>query len=72
MLTGDKFETAENIGMSCRLISADFHVYKMRNANDVESVCDEDTIAINKSLMEQGKKRGMIVEATALSKILSS
>jgi magnesium-transporting ATPase (P-type) len=52
MLTGDKFETAENIGMSCRLISSDFHVYKMRNANDVELVCDEDTIAINKSLME--------------------
>ena len=23
MLTGDKFETAENVGLSCRLISSD-------------------------------------------------
>jgi len=29
MLTGDKFETAENIGFSCRLIGPDFTIYKM-------------------------------------------
>jgi len=29
MLTGDKFETAENIGFSCHLIGEDFTIYKM-------------------------------------------
>jgi len=29
MLTGDKFETAENIGYSCRLLDEEFHVYKL-------------------------------------------
>jgi magnesium-transporting ATPase (P-type) len=29
MLTGDKFETAENIGYSCRLLDEEFHVFKL-------------------------------------------
>ena len=43
MLTGDKFETAENIGMSCKLISEDFHVFKMQNVQDVEKICSDAT-----------------------------
>jgi magnesium-transporting ATPase (P-type) len=39
MLTGDKFETAENIGLSCKLIDSDFHVFKMKEADDVVIVC---------------------------------
>jgi len=29
MLTGDKFETAENIGLSCQLLKSTFHMYKI-------------------------------------------
>jgi P-type E1-E2 ATPase len=29
MLTGDKFETAENISFSCKLIKEDFEIYKI-------------------------------------------
>lgn len=64
MLTGDKFETAENIGLSCRLLTPEFEMLKMKVAADV------DTILLNTSY-ETNKKRGMIVEATALTKILS-
>jgi len=37
MLTGDKFETAENIGLACRLITPEFEVYRMHKVEDVES-----------------------------------
>ena len=39
MLTGDKFETAENIGFSCHLIGEDFTLYKMQGPEDVERIC---------------------------------
>ena len=39
MLTGDKFETAKNIGASCKLIQKDDMIYELRNKNDVEIVC---------------------------------
>jgi magnesium-transporting ATPase (P-type) len=29
MLTGDKFETAENIGYACKLLDEEFHVFKL-------------------------------------------
>lgn len=31
MLTGDKFETAENVGFSCKLINENFVFYKIQN-----------------------------------------
>jgi len=44
MLTGDKFETAENIGMACRLITPDFKIFKMKSSADVDAVLLESTI----------------------------
>ena len=37
MLTGDKLETAENIGYSCRLLQKDMTVWKMSTKEDVET-----------------------------------
>lgn len=31
MLTGDKFETAENISFFCKLIKEDFEIYKIQD-----------------------------------------
>ena len=39
MLTGDKFETAENIALSCKLIHPEFHVYKLKSKDDVSKFC---------------------------------
>ena len=51
MLTGDKFETAENIGMSCRLISNEFIIYKCQVVADVYEVCSDQNLELNNTLM---------------------
>ena len=40
MLTGDKLETAENIGESCKLINPrEMIIHKLSTVKDVESFC---------------------------------
>jgi magnesium-transporting ATPase (P-type) len=34
MLTGDKMETAENIGLSCNLINASFELLRLTQSNE--------------------------------------
>jgi len=41
MLTGDKLETAENIGYSCKLLKNDMTVWRMSTIQDVEEVCSD-------------------------------
>jgi magnesium-transporting ATPase (P-type) len=36
MLTGDKLETAENIGHSCRLLTKNMEVIKCSNLDDIK------------------------------------
>jgi magnesium-transporting ATPase (P-type) len=47
MLTGDKLETAENIGYSCKLIKSDMVVWKISSKADVEEVCSETKVQEN-------------------------
>ena len=44
MLTGDKFETAENIGFSCKLIDESFAIYSIKCIEDVDIVCSKKMI----------------------------
>ena len=44
MLTGDQFNTAENIAKSCKLIQDGFEVYKLRTREQVEHFCSEEFI----------------------------
>lgn len=41
MLTGDKLETAENIGRSCNLITSNMGVLYIRGANTVDNRIDD-------------------------------
>lgn len=41
MLTGDKLETAENIGRSCNLITEDMGVMYIRGAHTVQNKIDD-------------------------------
>jgi magnesium-transporting ATPase (P-type) len=50
MLTGDKFETAENIGFSCRLLKEGMHIFRIKDDDDCEIFCSEKTLSINKAL----------------------
>ena len=70
MLTGDKFETAENIAKSCKLIQPDFEIYRLKDKKDVNLYCSDEFVQKNESLMDTGKSRAMIVENTALSSIM--
>jgi magnesium-transporting ATPase (P-type) len=41
MLTGDKFETAENIGVACKLIGKNFSILRIKTAGDSDLVCSQ-------------------------------
>jgi magnesium-transporting ATPase (P-type) len=44
MLTGDKLETAENIGYSCKLLKDNFIVWKISNLAEVKDVCSIEKV----------------------------
>jgi phospholipid-transporting ATPase len=69
MLTGDKFETAENIAASCKLIdtSEQKEIIRLRSKQDVESFCKHETFDEKCALISSGQlKASMIVESQAL------
>jgi magnesium-transporting ATPase (P-type) len=47
MLTGDKLETAENIGYSCKLLKNDMTVWRMSTLDDVKAVCSDERVELN-------------------------
>ena len=65
MLTGDKLETAKNIGFSCRLLHRDMELWVLKSAEDVESICTQEWRNTNGQLMKQGKKRAIVIESHA-------
>lgn len=44
MLTGDKLETAENIGESCKLIKPGMQIIRLSNENDVREYCTLNSV----------------------------
>ena len=68
MLTGDKLETAENIGYSCRLIQADFKTMFIRQEDNLHKKYAEF-----RPLVEQYKAAGirktLLIEGSAISKV---
>jgi len=66
MLTGDKFETAETIGFSCKLIGPDFHLYKLRTPADIEKLESRSFDLELKNLQEAKIKFGIMVEGCVL------
>lgn len=68
MLTGDKLETAENIGYSCKLLNKDMHVIKCSTLEDVKREFNEKTAIVNDRMIRNRVQRGVLVEAGALSK----
>jgi magnesium-transporting ATPase (P-type) len=47
MLTGDKLETAENIGYSCKLLNKNMEVIKCSNLEDVKREFNDKTALVN-------------------------
>jgi phospholipid-translocating ATPase len=72
MLTGDKFETAENIGYSCRLLKEGMHVFKINSDEDCARFCSDENLEFNRKAKLPGAnyvKTGLIVEGSQLTKI---
>lgn len=68
MLTGDKLETAQNIGRSCNLLPEDMLVLYIRSSDvNIQDKLTELELAAKLSISESGV--GLIVEGEALGKI---
>jgi len=63
MLTGDKLETAENIGQSCKLLQKDMIVQRLSNLETVRTFCTDKQIEANDKRLTEGKMMGLLVEA---------
>lgn len=72
MLTGDKLETAENIGNSCKLIQSDMIVWRVSNEDEVNEICSLQKVQENERLLKAQQKRGLLVQADALAMILAN
>jgi len=70
MLTGDKFETAENIAYSCRLFNNDMDIVKCQTAADARAEFNELKAKDNEEKMKALRQRGALVAADALKGIL--
>ena len=71
MLTGDKLETAENIGESCELLKrTDMARIRLSTLEDVQDFCTVERVKWNEQRMKDGKMLGLLVEAGALKIIL--
>lgn len=70
MLTGDKLETAENIGYSTNLLSKQMEVTRVSNLADLKREFNDKKVRLNDAKIRKHIPRGILVEATALKFIL--
>ncbi len=70
MLTGDKMETAENIGRSCNLVQDHFAALKLqynKNTEDLKKKLEE-LVEITKMHTEQRRQKSFLIEGEHLGK----
>lgn len=68
MLTGDKLETAENIGYSCRLIQQDFKKMYIMENDDLNTKYNE-LRGMVQAMVSKGERKCLLVEGKAISRI---
>ena len=64
MLTGDKLETAENIGRSCNLLQENMQVFYITPETHIEKVFQEIGYHIEN---HRDQKRALIIEGLAIA-----
>lgn len=70
MLTGDKLETAENIGESCKLLHRHGMIrHRLSDEFDVVKFTSSNISEENAERIKEGKMMGLLVEAKALKAI---
>ena len=71
MLTGDKLETAENIGYSCRLLTKQMEILKCSHPYDVYHNFSDAKVKENELKIQQHIKTALLIEDKALKYILA-
>ena len=71
MLTGDKLETAENIGYSTNLFNENMHIMKVRAPTDCLLSFNKTKAEENEEMIKKGVQRGLLIETGALSYIIA-
>lgn len=71
VLTGDKLETAESIGYSCKLLTPDMDIIKCRSKEDVDKNFNKEKAHLNETLCILGKRRALIMEHDAVQYVLN-
>jgi phospholipid-transporting ATPase len=74
MLTGDKFNTAYNIGLSCNLISNSLHIFKVKGeeGEDVDKLVKEFAKFTKKNdSIDEKQHFGIVIDSMALTVILA-
>ena len=67
MLTGDKLETAKNIGYSCKLLTEEMVIFQAQGDEEAEKVFTRDLVENNEYMLKELKKRAIVIDAYALS-----
>ena len=70
VLTGDKLETAESIGFSCKLLTREMEIFRCRSEEDVKALFNRENAKQNEIDIINGKKKALIIEADALKIVL--
>ncbi|OUM65539.1 hypothetical protein PIROE2DRAFT_41599 [Piromyces sp. E2] len=70
VLTGDKFETAVNIGYACNLLKKDMLLLVVRSSDDNKEIEEQLTTALRQ--LEQSGSFGMIIEGLALRSVFDN
>jgi magnesium-transporting ATPase (P-type) len=71
MLTGDKLETAENIGYSCKLIQSDFQKIIVRAEDDIVARAPA-IVKLIQDYKNQEIRTCMLIEGSAVTNILNA
>ncbi|KAJ3277641.1 hypothetical protein HK104_003117, partial [Borealophlyctis nickersoniae] len=72
LLTGDKMETAINIGNSSRLIGPDMHVIILKSKTEKEVVADMERIIKEMDERKDGRRNALVVNGDTLTHIFAN
>lgn len=69
MITGDKQETAENIGKSCNLIQEDTTIIRITHANSMADA--RDMVDTSRRVLKTENKVSLVVDSQSLNFLLT-
>lgn len=63
MLTGDKLETARNIGFSCHLLNNDMYIWECSSKESVDNLFNEAMLEENEKMRSEQRPRALVISS---------